>query len=143
MAAPTEIPSKLSPTDQKIDLYTKGQLSIIAKSNLKTRARDLCGILQKHYAASKEAANQTESMRTNASEEDLINWILKAQCLLIMLCSGQMFTPDDYGGALPLEDTSPQVCVQQLPSIKKTKESILASMTPPGPTMHDTPPRPY
>ena len=74
MAAPTEIPSKLSPTDQKIDLYTKGQLSIIAKSNLKTRARDLCGILQKHYAASKEAANQTESMRTNASEEDLINW---------------------------------------------------------------------
>ncbi len=76
--------------------------------------------------------------RPNGETKLTIKWILEAQCLLLNRL-GYAYAIRDFGWLSEPEsdENPPQVFEGQLPSIKKTKESVLATTMKPGPNMHD------
>ena len=131
---PTSIGSNVSPTGEEIVLWTFAQLEQVPRRSLQKRALDLKTVLQplKHVPA-----GFCDSCRTNMPEATML-WILQGQCHLLAGFGKPGVTPQDYG--YPAEDdaSEKQIFSGELPSIKKTKESILASgVLKPGPNMHD------
>ena len=83
-----------------------------------------------------------KSLRVHGPEDELIFWILDAQALLANVLAGKSFSAADFGLPSAAGGSASQVYDGELPSIKKTKKSILSSSPKKGPNMHDTPPKP-
>ena len=78
-----------------------------------------------------------ERCRPNESHENIIQWIIEAQCNLLASLRHH-FTPSDFG--LPRqsdEGGSRESFDGTLPSIKMKKETIDLKKAKPGPHMHD------
>ena len=132
---PTSIGSHVSPTGEEITLWTFAQLEQVPRRSLQARALDLKKILQ---PLSGIPAGFCNECRTNMPEQTML-WILQGQCHLLATF-GKGATPEDFGYPAPDETASSpkQIFNGELPSIKKTKESILASgILKAGPNMHD------
>ena len=111
-------------------LWTYEQLQQTGDSNLKTRALNLKAAIAKADWVPDEFSSR---LRTNGENNATIRWILEVQSALV---HGK-YSPYDFG--LPNdEQLDDQYYDGELPSIKKTKKSILASSPKKGPKMHET-----
>ena len=84
------------------------------------------------------------SLRTGGESNAVIQWIIDVQVSLLERAKPQILvTAQDFG--MPADEPASVTAYfdGRLPSIKMTKETIAEnSPVKPGPTMHDTPPRP-
>ena len=70
--------------------------------------------------------------------------ILEAQIDLLRILVGKTgYTIADFGFPVDKTEDGPQTIVTDLPSIKRSKETIMATSPKKGPKMHDTPPKQY
>ena len=114
-----------------VRFWTYKQLQQTGNENLKTRARNLQDAIKKVDFIPAEFAGR---LRTNGESRTVIRWILEAQAALLQ---GQ-FSIADFGFPVDEEDKDVQVFAGDLPSIKRTKKSILATSPKKGPRMHET-----
>jgi hypothetical protein len=139
---PTSLGSRISPTGQELDLWTFAQLSQLPKQNLQTRALNLKAVLEN---VTWVPADFCKACRTKGETSDTIFWILQGQALLLQ---GLGHTVDATSFGWPAEngEAPREVFSGDLPSIKKTKETIMndkKAYPKPGASMHDTPPSPH
>ena len=118
-------------------MWTFAQLEQLPSQNLQTRARDLKDVLSKQAAVPEDFI---KACRPNGESKATIQWILQGQCHLLAGL-GHTHSPADFGFPAPEPGgigAEAQIFAGELPSIKKTKESILASgILKAGPNMHD------
>ena len=112
-------------------LWTYKQLEETGRDNLKTRALNLKLAIAKADWVPAEFAT---SLRTNGEANVTIRWILEVQAALLR----GKFSAHDFGLPLPSEDDNQQYFEGQLPSIKRTHKTIMATSPKKGPKMHET-----
>ena len=112
-------------------LWTYKQLEELSTSNLKTRALNLKQAIAKADWVPKEFET---SLRTNGEHIVTIRWILEVQSALLR----GKFTPYDFGLPIGEGDDNMQYFEGQLPSIKRTHKTIMATSPKKGPKMHET-----
>lgn len=84
-----------------------------------------------------------DDCRPNAEETVVNKWIIDAQCeLLRCLVAGKSYSPGDFGYPVDKDAREAQVFEGNMPSIKRSKETIMAHSPKKGANMHDTPPKP-
>ena len=106
------------------------------RASLKQRALNLKAILQNLDGASPTLVAECV---TNGEPNNIICWIMRAQCTLLLLLAGKQTEIGDYGWPAPEQADAPvQVFEGNLPSIKMPKETIMRKMPKAGPNMHDT-----
>ena len=140
-APPTFLPSTHSPTGYELNIYTFAQLDMADKNQLQQRALDLKSALAKCDWVSPAVKQQyRDSLRVHAESMLTIKWCLDVQIAILK----NKFSLADFG--LPkaemdrlAEIASPQRFEGNFPTIKKTKESILAESPRSGPVVHDIP----
>ena len=110
-------------------MWTFAQLEQLPSQNLQTRARDLKDILLSKQAVVPE--DFIKACRPNGESKATIQWILQGQCHLLAGL-GHTHSPADFGFPAPEPGgigAEAQIFAGELPSIKKTKESILIMQT--------------
>ena len=170
MPVPMSVPSGNMPNGQEFPLYVFDQLDIVDKPTLMKRAKALKAILKDPQFSSLVQKEFVDSLREHGDLALCIQWcaallplpraprplethffsffsrrlrrMLEAQCILLSVSGVKpTYTPQDFGAAAKTSEST-EVFTGNLPSIKMSKETILARSPKKGPTMHDTPPKP-
>lgn len=124
----------LAPPPPRANTPISDPLARASQTNLKSRALNL----KEEIKGTSVHTAFAPTLRAGGEPLMTIQWILEVQVALLA-GAGVMITVHHFG--LPRAEESEKVYFEgHLPSIKKTKETIMAQSPKGGPSMHDTPP---